>query len=137
MDRLTIRALIENKFPHFTDEDKMAMSAWYSDKEGKRINVTLSIERPTRSRDQNNYLWGVVYEMMANENGSTTEEIHAAMKEQLLPRRFVTIGEKEYPLAKSTKILTTVQFEQYVMQVREFAGRELQINIPLPNEAPL
>lgn len=86
-----------------------------------------------RSDRQNRYLWGIVYQILADETGHSTEEIHAFCR-RFLPRVFVTVGSVEEEVEKSTTSLTTSEFEDYTLRVRVFAAQELQCQIPLPNE---
>lgn len=90
-----------------------------------------------RSNRQNSYLWAVVYQIIADEIGESPEAVHKLMKEMHLPRMFVTIGDKEREVEKSTTILTTSEMEDYLTRVRSWAGTEVNCFIPLPNEAPL
>ena len=87
-----------------------------------------------RSGRQNRYLWAVCYKILSDETGHSTEEIHDFMKSMFLPRFFITIGGKEQEVRKSTTELSTVEFEEYLMRIRVFAG-EMNCSIPLPNEA--
>lgn len=88
-----------------------------------------------RSSNQNRYLWSVVYQLIAEHTGHSSEEVHAFMKARFLPRRFIKIGGREELAEKSTTDLTTAEFEEYAMRVRVFASQELGIQVPLPNEA--
>lgn len=73
--------------------------------------------------------------MIADDTGNSPEQVHEALKMMFLPRQFVSLGEKVTEVAKSTKDLTTVEFEDYLMRCRVFAGEELQIQVPLPNQS--
>ena len=72
--------------------------------------------------------------MIAAETGHTTEEVHEFFKGLLLPRFFVCIGGREVETCKSTATLSTNDLEEYLEKVRAFAGTELGMSIPLPNE---
>lgn len=89
-----------------------------------------------RSHSQNSYLWGVVYPLIAEYTGHSTEELHEAFKHLFLPRA-TFLGDKEILANKSTTELSTVEMEDYLMRVRVWAGEELGVSIPLPNEPPL
>lgn len=103
-------------------------------REGRAVAVKFSRPVSTRSKSQNSYLWGVVYTLIAESTGHTTEEVHQAIKELFLPRRFVRLGNNEVQTAKSTADLTTTEFELYLQQIRTWAETELSIRIPLPNQ---
>lgn len=87
-----------------------------------------------RSTKQNSYLWGVVYQTIADEVGSSPEDVHQQMKEQFLPRMFVTIGDQEREIDKTTTILSTSEMETYLLKIRQWAQEFLNCLIPLPNE---
>ncbi len=113
------------------------VAAYLCRMDGKDVRVTFSQPTKTRSTNQNRYYWGVVLTMIAAETGHTSEEIHEYMKDMFLPKVYVSIKGKERQVTKSTTALDTFFFEQYLDQVRAFAGTELQLLIPLPNEIDL
>lgn len=82
-------------------------------------------------------MWSVVYQMIADEMGESTEYVHNLLKNSLLPRMFMRVGEEEREIEKSTTLLTTTEMEDYLTKVRQWAGSELNCYIPLPNESPL
>lgn len=128
-------ALIVNGKPLLTPEETHQLNSFLRSKEGKHVWFFIDDRRPPRTLLQNNYLWGVVYEYIANDTGLDVEEIHEEMKERFLPRFF----EKdeagvERPLEKSTTRLSTKEFTVYIEKVRAWAGTELGINIPNPNQ---
>ena len=93
--------------------------------------VLLVLKRPRKPRsvNENNYYWGVVIQMISDETGMTPEETHEAMKWQFLRKQVGQIF-----TVKSTRILNTLEFEDFVERVRVFAQTNLNIKIPLPNE---
>ncbi len=95
----------------------------------KRTEVIVRLPRKDRSNSQNRYMWGVVYELLSETTGFTPEEIHDAMRMLFLLDR-----DRKIPTLKSTTSLTTVEIELYLTKIREFASRELNCYIPLPNE---
>lgn len=94
-------------------------------------------DRKIRSTNQSSYYWAVIIKMISDDTGNDPESVHNALKTLFLPREFIQIGEKEVEVAKSTKDLTTVEMETFLTRCRVFAGQELNITLPLPNEAPL
>lgn len=111
-----------------------AMDAYLSTREGKAVTVKFTRPTSTRSLNQNRYYWGVVLTIIAESTGHTTEEVHDAVKELFLPRKFVTLGNNEVEVAKSTTELTTDEFNLYLERIRTWAETELSIRIPNPNE---
>jgi hypothetical protein len=101
--------------------------------EGQRVEVVLRKQRAARSNNQNSYMWGVVYEIISEHLGYSTEEIHEIMKYKFL-RATMGGGGKVYELVKSTAKLNTAEMETYLENIRRFAATELNCFIPLPNE---
>jgi hypothetical protein len=97
--------------------------------------MALSTPSKTRSNNQNAYMWGVCYSMIADETGHTCEEVHEFLKAKLLPREYLMIGKETQQVTKSTAQLSTDMMEAYLEQVRAFAATELGLHIPLPHEA--
>ena len=88
-----------------------------------------------RSNNQNAYMWGVVYKILAMELGYTEDEIHELMKQKFLPR-VLNLGEnEEYNIPVSTTELSTVAMEEYLSKIREWAGTKINCFIPMPNES--
>jgi len=117
-------------YPTLSDRDVDFIASWKCDE----VKVSPYKEKRDRSLKQNSYLWGVVYTMIAAETGHTTEELHEFFKMLLLDRKFMQVGKEEFMIPKSTTTLSTEEFSKYVEQVRAFAGTELGITIPDPNE---
>src|SRR3990167_8436259 len=96
-------------------QDKLCMSPaqkkiiqmYITKHDGQQVRLTLSQPMKWRSLNQNAYMCGVVYTMIAAETGHTTEEIHEYMKAMFLPRHFIRIGNKEEQVVKSTTTLST------------------------------
>ncbi len=88
----------------------------------------------TRSLNQNSYLW-IIYGLIADETGDSAEKVHEICKEKFLPRMFVTVGDDERELEKTTTVLSTAQMETYLIQIRQWASEFLNLFLPLPNES--
>lgn len=93
------------------------------------VMVVLKRPKKPRSLNENNYYWGVVIQMISDHTGMTPEETHEAMKWMFLRKQIGKLF-----TVKSTAILDTIAFENFVEQVRVFAQTDLNIKIPLPNE---
>lgn len=94
--------------------------------------VEVAIGKPKRLRtlQQNKYYWGVVLEVLykQSEVGYTREEWHNALKFKFLRK------EGLLPTVESTTKLTTLEFEDYLDRIRQWAIEFLDCTIPLPNE---
>ena len=117
-----------------SEAQKQAMTGYLLTRSGKAVVLRLSAPINRRSNTQNSFYWGVVLETIAADTGHTSEEIHEVFKAQFLPRKFVTVGFTEVQLPKSTTELSTIEFEQYLEQIRAWCSTELGISIPIPNE---
>lgn len=95
--------------------------------EGKYVEVVVRKERSERSNNQNNYYWGVVLQLLSDHTGYTTDEMHEICKHQFL----IVHGKFDY--VKSTTKLNTVEFEEYLDKIKNWAA-VLGVNIPNPNE---
>jgi len=98
-------------------------------KEGQHIIVSIEVYRSKRSNDQNRYLWGVVYDLIAETTGHTVDEINEIMK-----TKFLTVHTDLGDYSKSSKSLNTVEFMEYIEQIRLWSMEYLGTRIPLPNE---
>lgn len=95
-----------------------------------RVTLTVEKERQKRSNQQNKYLWGVVYKLIAEYTGADAEEIHVAMKFHFGKKRF--IGNIVAPA--STRMMDTIDMTEYIEKIRRWAAEELSINIPDPSD---
>lgn len=91
--------------------------------------VDIRESKKSRSLQQNRYYWGVVIDILSRDTGYYPEEIH-----QLMAKKFLSYEKKGEVFVKSTTMLSTTEFEEYLSKIRIFASMELGIFIPLPNE---
>jgi len=98
----------------------------------KSVEVVIRLPRKDRSNPQNRYMWGVVYELLSETTGYTPSEIHDSMR-----MLFLQDNLRKIPTLRSTTELTTVEMENYLEQIRQWAAQELNCNIPLPNEVDI
>ena len=112
----------------FTPDDGNFKSAFWPH-EGKRVDVVVRRETKKKSNRQNRYMWGVVYELIANQTGYQADDIHRMMTMKFLKEK---IGDEF--VAGSTKGLTTASMEDYLSKIRVWASQYLNLYIPLPNE---
>ena len=97
--------------------------------EGKDAEVIIRVPKKGRSNPQNRYMWGVVYSLLSEVTGYTTEEIHDAMRMLFLLDR-----DRKVPTLRSTTALTTVEMEEYLSKIRAWASMNLSCYVPAPNE---
>jgi len=99
--------------------------------EGKRVTIEVSPWRKSRSAQQNRYLHGVVIPILGEHLGYYADEMRAA-----LAHKFLSVIDERNGLMriKGTSELSTVEFEEFLARVRQWAGEELGVFVPLPNE---
>jgi hypothetical protein len=89
---------------------------------------------PTRSVEQNAYLFGVVYKKISEHTGHNLVEVHQGYKEKFLVEYSPDVLEKWQLRIKSTTEFSTISIMEYAMMVRADAEIEYGIQIELPNE---
>jgi len=94
---------------------------------------------PGRSVDANDYLWGVVYDIIAEETGQDKESVHEGYKRRFnFKRDFIYNRKKnQYEIVTKTQSTTkmdSLEFWEYIMKVRADAEIEIGQPIPMPNE---
>ena len=109
--------------------------------EGKDIMITFEKPKRKRSNPQNNYLWGILYPItqnaIKNEWGEiwSIEKVHDFYKIQFNVIEKVNEETGQViKLPKSTTENTTIQQEEYHLQIREFLKEWFNIDCPLPNQ---
>lgn len=103
---------------------------------GKPVDVTIRIHREQRSLDQNAWLWGVAYPLIAEELGydrDEHEDLHYALIDECFGRRFDARIGREVPNVRSST-LDTVKFSEYMEWLVRWAAKQ-GIVVPLPNES--
>lgn len=97
---------------------------------GRDVQVAISPKSKQRSVRENAYYWGVVIPLLCDWCGYSPDEMHDALK-----YKFLFDFDKERGLARigSTAKLSTVEFEDLMTKIREWASRE-GVFIPEPNE---
>lgn len=98
-----------------------------------------STNKKQRSNNQNRYMHGIVFKLIADEIG----ENDVKKVKELMKRKFLTI-ERIYPTktgkviieeeVRNTSDLNTSEMEDFLTRCRNWAHEFLNINIPLPNE---
>lgn len=95
--------------------------------------VTVAPYRRNRSLEQNALYWkwlGIV----ATETGHTADEIHEFCKAKFLPPVFVDIGGEVQEIRRTTTKLKVDDMSVYMNQVEAWAGGELGIALPHPED---
>ena len=104
----------------------------YIERTDKDMICEVKKKSSTRSVVQNSYYW-LILTMLQDENGDHKNDWHDYFGEKFRRREKEINGETvEY--TKSTTTLSTMEFEDYMTEVRMFASVELGCFLPLPNE---
>ena len=114
-------------------EDKQAYFIWRcSFRDGQEIELILRKRRKKRTKNQNSYLWGIIYPIIMESSGyATAEEVHDAMKME-----FLRVHRDGLPdTVRSTTDLTTAEFSEYVDSIKRWASEFLGAYIPDAGEA--
>lgn len=74
------------------------------------VQLTITRRKKIRSNAENNYYWGVIVPMVAEEMGLIPDEAHDYLKSLFLKMGFESKG-KRYELARSTSILSTEELK--------------------------
>jgi hypothetical protein len=103
--------------------------------EGREVELSLQRWRDRRTLRQNAYLWSVVYKLISDHTGYTTEEVHDFCKDKFLGTKILRIGDEEREVKKCTHDLPRDKFfEDYIDPIRMWSSQELNIIIPDPNK---
>lgn len=103
--------------------------------QGMEGEVQVIVRKPVKSRslNQNNYLWGCVYALISEATGFTPDEAHELCRLKF-HSTWKSVGDRQYRIPVSTTTMSTVEFETYCSNIRQWSSAELNIYIPLPNE---
>lgn len=96
---------------------------------GKEVEVTVKKPEKKRSQSENRYFHGIVLPILCDYFGYDAEEMKDALK-----MKFLLIESGKIPTVRKTSSLSTVEFEDFMTKVRQWAAQEWQVYIPLPNE---
>jgi hypothetical protein len=107
--------------------------------DGQEVMITIGPVERVRSLRQNNFWWGVIVPLFAEHCGYTHEEMHAALKAELLPVRHLLHDQhgeilREIITPGSTASLSTEQFNALIERAQQL-GAEMGIVVPDPNQA--
>ncbi len=101
---------------------------------GKDIVILVETMAPIRSKQQNAYLWGVVYPIIAEATGYSENEVHEWAKSAYLKPRIINIKGKSYYVTSSTASLNVSDMVEYIDKLCALA-LELGSRVPTPMEA--
>lgn len=97
------------------------------------VEITIKRWRPNRTLNQNAYYWAVCLALVADHTGFDPEEVHQIFEKKFLAYQKPYKG-KRYWFYKRCSSLNTAEFGEYLEKIIRFAGQELGVEIPQPNE---
>lgn len=108
--------------------------------EGWSLEVSVKRQRATRSQQQNAYYWGVVIERLVEQCdfNYTADDMHELLKARFIPKRMAIAdgnGEivAEYVFGGSTRRMNTLEFGDYLRDIKAWALDKLKLEIPEPD----
>ena len=113
--------------------DPVQYSRVLSALEGQEVSVSIKPRHKSRSDRQNKYYWAVCVELLAGHTGYSRDEMHEVLRGKFLSDSKSIAGE-DITYSHSTTELSTVEFEEYLSHIREWASVKLNVFIPTPNE---
>lgn len=112
-------------------DDPIAFLSQLRSMEDRQIVLTLEYKKKLRSLKENKYYWGVVVAILQDWSGEDEAEvIHEALKRKFLSGR----AYKDLIFTQSTTTLSTVEFEEYLANIRQWASLEHGVYVPSPSE---
>ncbi len=103
------------------------------DYKGKVHHVKITCKRGKRSIDQNSYYW-LILNALEQETGNSKEDLHDYFRTEYLGIELCNVLGRDYERIRSTTVLDTAQFTQYIEKISVFASSELGFAIPDPKD---
>ena len=121
-----------------TLDDRAGFTEYLRTFAGHAVQIVVKRKQSSRSLDQNAWIWGVAYPVIANELGYDAhehEDLHYALVAKWGGEHFDKRMGAMVPNKRSSK-LTTKEFSDYMEWLVRFAAQELGgILVPLPGES--
>lgn len=102
---------------------------WFKTLEGKEVEVTVEKKKKTRTIQENRYYWGIMLDILSSHTGYETDEMN-----EIIKYKFLQVDDGKNTYCRSTKNLSTVEFEELMSRIRRWASSELSLWVPAPNE---
>jgi hypothetical protein len=99
--------------------------------EGKEVEVVVRLPRKDRSTPENDYYWGCPVYLISEHTGYTPDEVHEFLKLKFLSKIIVMAG-KDERIPRSSTELSTLEWERWMTEIREWAAQDLGLDIPEP-----
>lgn len=99
-----------------------------------RVLITIEYVKGKRSTQQNKYLWGVCYKLIAEYTGHSPEEIHDIAKVKFNLKKIDLPNGEHYEIGGSTTEMNIDEFSRYTEELRQWAAVDLNVVIPEPGQ---
>lgn len=117
------------QFGRLSLEDQDAYDGYLLSLEGE-VEVVVRKRSKQRTLNQNQYYWGVVVRLIADETGHSSDEIHEMLKMMFL-KDLIEIKGDMYETIKSSSSLDTRGFSKdYIDRIKFWALDKLNLIIP-------
>lgn len=109
---------------------KLSSPVWYRHqlnkfRVGEKVSLYLSTRKPKRTIQQNRYLFGVYYPLIARETGEhNIERLHAFFKGKFLTQGIVEVFGQKVRMTRSSTELSKSEFSEFIMNIE--AETEIQ-----------
>lgn len=105
----------------FKPDNQREWLTFLESNDGKKIVVNVNLDKARRSYDQNSYYWAYL-EIIANETGNSTDDLHKLFKGLFLPKKPMTFKGKTYMMSGSTTELNKPAFSEYLDKIASETG---------------
>lgn len=138
------------------DADKRRLYAYLKLLKPKTYQLDIKVYNKNRSVSQNSYYWGCVLEIISRDTGEVNKDrLHNLFKWKFSPRIEIKIAPKTQMselfdqdtgevfgepqtvnelVPMDTSEMNTIEFEEYLENIRVFMATEYGITIPLPDK---
>jgi hypothetical protein len=122
------------RFTITREQDRAAVRAYIDRlKPDKQYTVEITQRKSTRSLSQNKLYW-LWLSCIEQETGNDKAVLHHEFGMMFLPKMYGVLKDVYIEIPVSTTKLDTVQFKQYLDKLQVFAGSELGIELPNPED---
>jgi len=131
------RARVREGRIEWSEQDAARRREWLRRLSGREVEVIVRPPSRKRSNDQNAWLWGVAYPLLAETFGYERHE-HALLHYGLLGECFGTVYDQRFGRALvrvGSSQMTTKEFSDYMEWLVRWAAVEHDCRIPLPGES--
>ncbi len=121
--------------PALSEKDRQDILDLYTNyQDGDLIAMTIGKNKKYRSNPQLSYYFAVPVKILSEHLGYHVDEMHDLLKHMFNPK-MIDVKGFCVEIGGSTGELKTDQMEDYLSRIRMWASSDLNVFIPLPNEA--